>query len=90
MIMFFGKGSWVILELSESNLDLGYSGDVAIEEADVPDWRDTWFPEFRPKNEFRALLRDKYDGVLMPGVGAGVWEIGVTGTLALKVKPIYV
>ena len=37
MIMFFGKGSWVILELSESNLDLGYSGDVAIEEADVPD-----------------------------------------------------
>ena len=32
MIMFLGRGSRDMLELSESILDLGYIGDVAIEE----------------------------------------------------------
>ena len=32
MMMFLGRGSRDMLELSESILDLGYIGDVAIEE----------------------------------------------------------
>jgi hypothetical protein len=34
--MFLGKGSWDILEVSESSLDLGYMGVAAMEEEDVP------------------------------------------------------
>ena len=58
IIMFVGNGSCDILELAEECLDLGYMGDGAMEEEDVPVWRCVAFPELSPKNVLRALVRD--------------------------------